>query len=305
MITLKIDKTKICIVLIVVYLLFPQLNSFNSTEANMYIPGISMGIGGILYPNTSNTLHMVEADVNFLVNANLKKRILVDFEGVYHVRNLNETLTTTVAAPFVKYFDDINLSIEVYADNEKIGTSIIYLNGTDLEHLKDYIYDYYSGRYFVLANVTLKGHSTTIIRYTWESKIVPQEHDYYVAIQYDVGTGRAWNNTITERVTMTVVGRKPDYYRNYLSYDYIDDEFVVSNKVNKLNSLGFHSYIWEWYNDSIQVDNVGISYDYIPPHYPVDIQFYFPQMMAGIATLAVLVIGTFILINRARRKEGL
>ncbi len=302
---LKLDKTKLCIILIIVYLLFPQLKNFNSIEANMYIPGIAMGIGSILYPNTSNTLHMVEVDVDFLVNANLKKRILVDFEGVYYVRNLNETLETTVVAPFVKYFDDIDLSIEVFADNKRIETSIIYLNGTDIEHLRDYIEDYYTGRYFVLANVTLEGYSTTIIRYTWESKIVPQEHDYYVALEYDVGTGRAWNNTITERVTMTVVGRKPDYFRNYLSYDFADDEFVVSNQVKKFNSLGFHSYVWAWTNATISVDNVYISYDYIPPHYPGDIRFYFPQMMVGIATVSIVVIGTFKIVERARRKEGL
>ena len=124
-----------------------------------------------------------------------------------------------------------------------------------------------------------------------------------MSIEYDIGTGRAWNNTWTEKITMLVNGKKPDMYRRYLNADYIDHELIIYNKVEKRNLPGFHTYLWQWENETIQEDNVFISYDLIPSHYPREYPSFFPQMITGIGITAVLVVGTFAIVERAKRKE--
>ena len=264
-----------------------------------------MEIGGILYPNSSYILYMEDADVQFYVNAyNYKKRIKVFFIGDYYIRNQNDSLEVTIAAPFESYYEDINETSEVYANDEKIDSSIVFLNGSDLVDWSQYIQDYYNGRYFVLTNLTLAGHSTTNLRYIWSSIIEPQEFDYYVSIRYDVGTGRAWNCTFTERVSMTIAGKKPDRYQGKIAIEYRDDEFVFS-QVKKTNFPGFHTYKWEWTDGIIMDDYVFISYDLFSKNYLWEYPNIFPKMITGIAFTGVLVIGTFAIVERAKRKEEL
>ncbi|KKL63542.1 hypothetical protein LCGC14_2174060 [marine sediment metagenome] len=70
-----------------------------------------------------------------------------------------------------------------------------------------------------------------------------------------MGTSRAWNGPITERVEFKVYGKLPDSYSNYSS------EYNCSVSDNEDGI----SYAWEWENKVISVDRVYIKYYYNDP----------------------------------------
>ncbi|MBY8981238.1 MAG: hypothetical protein KGD72_12675, partial [Candidatus Lokiarchaeota archaeon] len=88
-------------------------------------------------------------------------------------------------------------------------------------------------------------------------------------IFYDVGTSRAWNGTISERVEFKVYGKTPDSYSPSRNCTISD---ITNGK----------SYAWEWENEIININSVYISYSYYNPWARFVPIILFPLLFGGI-----------------------
>lgn len=119
-------------------------------------------------------------------------------------------------------------------------------------------FDWFSGyrRKFVVFNISIAKNKSIEIEVNFEVTLSNRYSDSsnILRIFYDVGTSRAWNGTITERVEFNVHGKPPDSYS-----DYREGSFEYNCTISDIENG--RSYAWEWENERIMTNSVFISYD--------------------------------------------
>ncbi len=213
---------------------------------------------GNLFPEENCSLIMTNASVIFNVDYKEQyNRIDIGFKGNYTIYNPNATQNITLAAPFSPIFKNLESTCVIKIDNNIKPFKLIQLNWSDpwAEYLDSVGLGMSNRRNFILTNVTFPENSSVKIEYGFEAYIDQPNSDDRLYIYYDVGTSRAWNGTITERVEFKTYGKLPDSYSKN-----IPDRYNYSCTIS--NFSNGRSYTWDWVDETIMIDSVYISYSY-------------------------------------------
>ena len=231
----------------------------------MIIPNFKADIASVKYTGTGNlfpeencSLIMTNASVIFDVDYKEQyNRIDIGFKGNYTIYNPDATQNITVAAPFSSIFKNLESTCVIKIDNNIKPFKLIHLDWSDPwdEYLDSIGLGMSNTRSFILTNVTFPENSSIKIEYSFEAYIDQPNSDDHLYIYYDVGTSRAWNGTITERVEFKTHGKLPDSYSKN-----IPDMYNYSCRIS--NFSNGRSYTWDWLNETIMIDSVYISYSY-------------------------------------------
>jgi hypothetical protein len=280
-------------------LVFSNLNlsKFKNSIANPSYVTIIPYSGGLL-PAENVSLSLTNA--NIIIDAdmsNLNYHGPIKINANYTIFNPDEDINITIGAPFTFHTPE-NCSV--------------LLNGTDVTYdiiYDDELYDYqidiwnqylhnrssyeiidffpFDG-FWIIVNVSIPQNTEVILSYEFQT---PQESWYivegYYKIVYDVGTARLWNGNITEKVEITVYGHLPNSI-------YEPELCVISDL------LEGKSYCWNWDNQRIEIDYVGLYYyfnfdDYYNP-------FYF-GIKISLMTVVTLLGISVILVKKYYRKS--
>lgn len=121
----------------------------------------------------------------------------------------------------------------------------------------DQYYDFYFNgplnRKFIIINISIPANDSLDVGYEFDTYIANPNYRQTIDIYYDVGTSRAWNGSITERVEFKVVGKQPDYYSDDRKYSFELNCTITDIENGKC-------YSWNWKNELINVNGVYISY---------------------------------------------
>ncbi len=202
--------------------------------------------GGILPENVSNTLRMDQAIVNFEIQTGYTANLKVDFNGIYYVHNNEATAYYTIANPFSSVFDGLEETIEVEVNGIEASYNLYetgYLEPTEWE---DYLDE--EMRIFIISNISFEEDTTTKIEYRWSSTF--KTTDDFTAVKYDVGTAKAWSNTLNERIEFKVRGTQPDRVTSNFEYDRLE---IMKKTFYKL-------YIWNWELEFLNANEVGLIF---------------------------------------------
>lgn len=248
---------------IIVYIISIIVLSFpiNIRESKADIIPIDWAGAGSFLPELNIPFIMTNASVIFNIDAHAyNSRFDVSFKGNYTIFNPMASTNLTLAAPFSSEFKDLESACLIRIDNNPIPYRFIEytwenFSGTPWDQ---YVSGYYqSPRKFVIINATFPENDSITIEYSFDAYIdIPANYGIF-EIFYDVGTSRAWNGSITERVEFKVYGKHPDSYSDYR--DYFEYNCTISDIEDG------QSYLWEWENEIINVDRVYISYYYSNP----------------------------------------
>lgn len=240
-----------------------QLNQIKNTDFVKSNPTPVNTIGGIL-PQENLTLSLVNAEVLFEINAlNFPKFLSWKFKSNYTLFNPDDTINVTIAIPFYPFNSISNASLTV--DNNLTLYSLEYDTPFNSEIWNKYIENIGDERWAFLFNITIPKNNSVLINFSFESienglRYMIKEFGPYEII-YDVGTSRVWNANITEKVGFKVYGQLPDYC-------YHEEDCNVSNIENdKILRFGIEPdkrFIWEWNNEIIEYNLVGIVYTSLP-----------------------------------------
>lgn len=233
----------------------------------MIIPNFKADIASVKYTGTGNlfpeencSLIMTNASVIFNIDYKEQyNRIDIGFKGNYTIYNPDATQNITLAAPFSAEFKNLESTCVIKIDNTIISFELIQLHWSDpwAEYLDSVGLGMSNRRNFILINVTFPENTSIKIEYGFDAYIDQPNSDDRLHIYYDVGTSRAWNGTITERVEFKTYGKLPDSYSN--NTDIYNYSFTISNFSNG------ESYTWDWVDETIMTNSVYISY-YYPFH---------------------------------------
>ncbi len=187
---------------------------------------------------------MEDASVLLDIQA-LKKNIFdINFRGNYTFFNTNVTQSIILGAPFGFEMEDNITDIEIIANDTLIPYEIVEIFEDEYPQWNDFLGYYFASRVFIVSNVTFQNDSITRISYTFSVSI--NSGSSINAIEYDIGTSRAWAENITETVDFIIQGFQPYYYSSGC---------IVTKLENG------KSYSWQWINTVILEYNVGIYYD--------------------------------------------
>jgi len=247
------------------------------------------GLGNFL-PEENVSLIMTNANVIFNIDAvYYRRKININFNGNYTIYNPNEAKNATLVASFSTDFKNLESSSVIKIENTPISYGFLEYNFTD-SPWEDYLdWGYMGNRKFIIINVTLPENDSIIIEYSFNAYIDIYESIDGLQIFYDVGTSRAWNGTITERVEFKVYGKHPDSYSKYR-----EDQFEYNCTISDIEDG--QSYLWEWENEVINVDSVYISFSYYNPWGRLLPFILFPSLAAA------LIISVILIRRRANRR---
>lgn len=246
------------------------------------------GTGNFL-PEEDSNLSMTNANVIFNIDAtNYQERINIDFQGNYTIYNPYEAVNVTLIAPFSIDFIGLESSCLIKVEDVIIPHSYIEYNISGY-YWDEYLDFYHFGiRKFIITNISLPENDSITLEYSFNAYLSTIYSKNIEQINYDVGTSRAWNGTITERVEFKVLGKVPDSYSTYL-YNCT----VTDSEDGKI-------YLWEWINEQINVNGVYISY-YFSHHGPHLLVIIFPLMYV----LAVVVVVIVAVKMSAKKPKGI
>jgi len=276
---------KFSIIMIISILVFSSSNLSKRVNSNPIPVSNFLEIGGLLPSNTSFDLQMQQANVSMDINAlGHPAHFIVEFYGSYDFYNPNETIELTIGAPFItdpffngfSYINNIEPSMKILVNGIKINHTYSYFQ--NLEGWDDYIDNYQFYRTFAIANVTFTGDDVTNLEYSWQSELNTLDNTQSLAFYYDVATGRAWSGNIMEKVTMSVIGKQPDYYTDY-QHGLLSKNCVIDN------ISGGKNYSWTWENEEITDFYVGIEYEFNI----LDTDFSGISIFLGIVTFGIVV----------------
>ncbi|MFX1269545.1 MAG: hypothetical protein ACFFAK_16410 [Promethearchaeota archaeon] len=244
-----------------------QLNQINNTDfvKSNFAP-VSTGLGGIL-PKENLTLSLVNAEVLFEINTlNFPNYLSWNFKSNYTIFNPDETINVSIAIPFNLPAPIYNYSLTIDNNPALIYDAIVINYASNISEIwNKYIEDINDGRIFYLFNITIPANDSVLISFLCESIEISVKNiikDYgYCEIIYDVGTARVWNGNITEKVEFKVYGHLPDYC-------YHEEDCIISDlnhaKIPFLSKYYDKCFSWEWNNETIEYDLVGIGYTSVP-----------------------------------------
>ena len=247
------------------------------------------GTGNFL-PGNSTNLSMTNANVIFNIDAKKpNEKINIDFKGNYTIFNSDEAKEITLVAPFSTDFKNLENTCLIKVKNETIPHNYIEYNITNY-YWKDYFdYIYMGSRKFLITNVTIPSNDSITIEYSFNAYINTLSYSNDVLhINYDVGTSRAWNGTITEQVEFRVYGETPDSYSTYSGYrEGSEDNCTITHIEDG------KSYTWNWKEQVIRVNSVYISYSYTDPWGRIIFYIIPPVFYGGLIILVIVVIRKF------------
>jgi len=257
---------KKCRLFIIVYIILIVILGFptyiRDSKADL-INVYGTGAGNFL-PKENCSLVMTNASVIFNVDAEeYLSRINIDFTGNYTIYNPSESMNVTLVAPFSLDFRNLESSCVIKIDNTTVSYDLIEYNFTDSP-----------------INATFPENDSITIEYSFDANIGISSSVGILNIYYDVGTSRAWNGTISERVEFKVYGKRPDSYSSYRK-DHIEYNCTISDIEDG------KSYAWEWENEIINVNSVYISYSYYNPWGKIAFYLFYPSLFALIIILSV------------------
>lgn len=251
---------------------------------------------GNLFPEEDCSLIMTNAnvifDINNLVSSN---KIDVNFNGNYTIYNPNESRNVTIAAPFSLEFENIEANCIIKVETNVVPFSFVHLHWSDpwIEYLDSVGLGMSDKRNFILTNITFPENSSVKIEYSFNAYITHTDIDGELTIYYDVGTSRAWNGSINERVEFKTYGKLPDSYSLY-GPSLNNYNCTVSNFSNG------RIYTWEWVDEIIIIDSVYISYHYNYPYFWLRMT---PIIIFGSVFGIVIIIGVITkLVNKKKKR---
>ena len=250
-------KLKLFISFLILFLTSSYIFLSQATTANpLYIPEVTFS-GGLI-PKDNCSLALLSANVKIDVDtSNLRFRGKIHFNGNYTIFNPESDINITIGAPFeFRRLDNCTVLLN--------GTKVPFITiaGNKLEQeynseiWEEYLVNelpyYHELAYFreswVLCNISIPKNSSIKLEYDF---IVPRakftQLIRYYYILYDVGTARLWNGNTTEIVEINVNDNLPT---SIFSEDLCD----VSNISNRM------SYRWEWNNERIEINFLGLYY---------------------------------------------
>ena len=250
----------------------------------------STGAGNFL-PTENCSLTMTNANVIFNIDAEeYLSRINFDFSGNYTIYNPSESMNATLVAPFSLNFENLESSCVIKIGNATVPYTFLEYNFTE-SPWEEYLQSRYfmQNRKFLIINATIPENDSITIEYRFDANIGISSTVGILNIYYDVGTSRAWNGTISERVEFKVYGKVPDSYSSYRK-----DRFEYNCTISDITNG--KSYAWEWENEIINVNTVYISYSYYNPYARLIFIIIFLSMFA-------VVIISVVLINRRFKRK--
>jgi hypothetical protein len=271
-----LKKNGLFIVVYIVLIVVLGLPSYIKDSKADIIDVYGTGAGNFL-PKENCSLIMTNASVVFNVDAEeYLSRINIDFTGNYTIFNPGESMNATLVAPFSLDFENLESSCVIKIENTTVPYDFLEYNFTE-SPWEEYLQSQYfmQNRKFLIINATFPENDSITIEYSFDANIGISSSVGILNIYYDVGTSRAWNGTITERVEFRVYGKPPDSYSSYRK-----DRFEYNCTISDITNG--KSYAWEWENEIINVNSVYISYSYFNPWVKLVPIILFPLLFGGI-----------------------
>jgi len=259
-------------------IIFSNLNVFlsqNSIANPIYIPDVTFS-GGLL-PKENYSLSLISANVEIVADtSNLKLLGEIHFNGNYTIFNPENDINITIGAPFNFYpidnctvlLNGTNIPFTIKNDNE-------IFDEENCEILQQYMVNTNElpsfNIFWVLCNISIPKNSSIRLEYKFNTpRPKSTERVKYFYIIYDVGTARLWNGNITEVVEIIV-------HKNLPTSIYSENLCDTSNILNGM------SYRWEWNEERIEVNYVGL-------HYYVDLSNEYDYLYNSIKFTLILVV---------------
>ena len=288
-----IMSTSLIVILVINFFIFIPKTYSNP----MPIPD-NYFLGGII-PNDNITLNLLDASVVFNIDStDFLNTIGINFDGNYSIFNPDNVMNVTLYAPFRLDSELINSSCDVQVNGTPISFKLIDIY--ELEYnVSNVIMGYLSSSFMfrsnlIVCNLTLAENSTTIIRYRFNGPMLNPlyTHDEF-SINYDLGTAKAWQGNITEKVEFVVNGKIPNSYREFSNYS-LEDRCQITNINNG------RVYTWEWDDENINTQLVGIIYrGRLLRTWALWVALLIGGSIAGINVLVVILI-----LHRRKRKKS-
>lgn len=234
--------------------LFLLLLSLNITKCEKSVANpipLIRYTGGIL-PKDNYSLSLISADVKIDADtSNLNYLKGVSFKANYTIFNPDDEVNVTIGAPF-QFYPSNNCTVSV--NGTLIPFEILEEGEIQSEIWYEYLITCYDRHYFsiywISCNITIPKNTSIEIQYEFKKpKPTYSSTPAYFDIIYDVGTARLWHGNITEIVEIRVHGHLPSSIYN----EHLCNITDISDGV---------CYIWEWIDERIDVDFVGLCYDF-------------------------------------------
>jgi len=281
-ILLRENRVKILFyVFLIVILTFPRY--IGNSKADIVI--ISTPGSGNFLPVDNCSLIMTNANVIFNIDyPRFSNKIDINFIGNYTVYNPNESQNMTLVAPFSPYFKNLESTCLIKVGENFTPFSFIeyYIGESPWEQYLDPSTYFLYSRKFAVINVTFPENDYLVIEYSFDAYIDGLSSVDGIQIYYDVGTSRAWNGTITERVKFNVFGKLPN---SYLECD--PSSFNYNCAISDIESG--RSYAWEWENESILINSVYISYSFYRYFWGRITMVLIPLLIIGLPILIIVI----------------
>ncbi|MFX1419213.1 MAG: hypothetical protein ACFE9N_09870 [Promethearchaeota archaeon] len=282
-------KRKKALFLTSLLLLWLNLNiiTFEKSVAN---PAPLVKYAGGILTKDNYSLSLISADVKIDLDAlNLSCLGGLSFKANYTIFNPDEEVNLTIAAPFEFYpLNNCTVSVNntpipfLILDYDEMASGIWY---EFLQYVNRY------SAYWIICSISILKNSSIEIKYEFNCpKPLFYSFPAYFNIIYDVGTARLWHGNITEIVEFRVHGHLPNsiYNERLCNVSEISDG---------------QCYTWEWINELIEIDYVGIHYDLDNP-YDNNMPFSFLEISIFILISLFVILGiAFIIISIENRRK--
>jgi len=285
-------KSKILNLLLVFILFVINLDVKSLESYANPLPGPEMlEMGGIVYDN-NNSLSLVNAEVVFTIDStDFQNNISVLFDGHYTIHNpTNDTANVTIYAPFSFQGDNIESEWQVEVNGTPTEFNLVWaysLNSNLLSYFENYS-TYIA--FFIVINTTIFKETSQVISYRFYRNMEnPLYYTDYFSIRYIVATARAWKNNITEKVEFKVQGNLPTSYTEY-----------TEKACNISNIPSGKSYSWNWDNESINDDYVGINYrgQLLRPE-----ELFFYIILLGSIGIGGVILTVFLIVRKKKSRN--
>jgi len=198
---------------LIVVLLLPKYIS--SSKADIVQVDYRGTAGFVPVENT----YMIMTNANVVIDVNYREssnKIYLHFNGNYTIYNPNVSQSITLGAPFSSEFKNLDENCIIKVNENSIPFTVVDQD-IDESPWDQYIDYYYHGlgsyRKFIVINISIPANDSLDIGYIFNTYIANPNYRQSIHIYYDVGTSRAWNGPITERVEFRVVGNNPNIIR--------------------------------------------------------------------------------------------
>lgn len=286
-------KSKILNILLIFLLLVINLDAKSLESSANPLPGPEiLDMGGIVH-DSNNSLNLVNADVVLTIDStDFQNNISMLFNGNYTIHNpTNTTENVTIYAPFSFQGDNIESGWQVAVNGTPTDFSSVWADSLN-SNLSSYFENYTAYiAFYIVINITILKETSQVISYRlYKTMENPLYYTDYYSIRYIVATARAWKNYITEKVEFKVQGKLPTSYT-----EYTEKSCSISTIPNG------KSYSWNWDNESIKDDIVGINYrgQLLKPE---EILFYI--ILLGSIGIGGVTLIVFLIVRKKKKKKS-